>query len=87
MYMFELVEQLCSKEIKQKKLFQYRQCMTNLDKLLQISTHSLSNEPTKIWNSLGQITGVGSHFPSPGESFQSRDQIQVSHIVGTFFTS
>ena len=62
MYMFELVEQLCSKEIKQKKLFQYRQCMTNLDKLLQISTHSLSNEPTKIWNSLGQITGVGSHF-------------------------
>ena len=61
--------------------------MTKLNKLLEISTHSLSNELTKIWNSLGQITRVGSQFPSPGESFQSRDQIQVSHIAGGFFTS
>ena len=28
----------------------------------------------------------GLPFPSPGESSQSRDQIQVSHIVGRFFT-
>ena len=68
-------------------MFQYSQCMTKLNKLLEISTHSLSNELTKIWNSLGQITRVGSQFPSPGESFQSRDQIQVSHIAGGFFTS
>ena len=61
--------------------------MTKLNKLLEISTHSLSNELTKIWNSLGQITRVGSQLPSPGESFQSRDQIQVSHIAGGFFTS
>ena len=41
--MFELVERLCSKEIKlRKKLFQYSQYMSKLDKLLQISIHSLS---------------------------------------------
>ena len=37
-------------------------------------------------NSLGQNTGVGS-FPFSRESSQLRDQTQVSHTAGGFFTS
>ena len=37
-------------------------------------------------NSPGKKTGVGSHFPPPGESSQPGDQTQVSHIAGRFFT-
>ena len=38
------------------------------------------------WNSPGQNTGVGSHS-LPRESSQPRDQTQVSHTAGRFFTS
>ena len=38
------------------------------------------------WNSSGQNTGVGS-FPFSKGSSQPRDQTQVSHIAGRFFTS
>ena len=44
--------------------------------------HGLSSS----WNSAGQNTGVGSISISRGSS-QPRDQIQVSHIAGSFFTS
>ena len=37
------------------------------------------------WNSPGQNTGVGT-FPSSRGSSQCRDQTQVSHIAGRFFT-
>ena len=38
------------------------------------------------WNSLGQNTGVGSLSLLQGSS-QLRDQTQVSHIAGGFFTN
>ena len=38
------------------------------------------------WNSTGQNTGVGSLSFSRGSS-QSRDQTQLSHIAGEFFTN
>ena len=38
------------------------------------------------WNSLGQNTGVGNIIFFSGSS-QPRDQTQVSHIAGEFFTS
>ena len=38
------------------------------------------------WNSTGQNTGVGSLSFSRGSS-QSRDQTQISHIAGEFFTN
>ena len=38
------------------------------------------------WDSPGQNTGVGSHSLSQG-IFPTRDQTQVSHIAGGFFTS
>ena len=38
------------------------------------------------WNSPGQNTGVDSRSFSRGSS-QPRDQTQVSHIAGRFFTS
>ena len=38
------------------------------------------------WNSPGQNTGVGS-LPFSRGSSQPRDQTQVSHIAGGFFTS
>ena len=38
------------------------------------------------WNSLGQNTGVGSLSFARGSS-QPRDQTQISHIAGEFFTS
>ena len=38
------------------------------------------------WNSPGQNTGVGSLSLLQGSS-QPRDQTQVSHVVGGFFTS
>ena len=37
------------------------------------------------WNSPGKNTGVGA-VPFSRESYQPRDQIQVSHIIGRFFT-
>ena len=45
-------------------------------------------QPTRLlcpWNSPGKNTGVGSHPLLLGSS-QPRDQTQVSHIAGTFFT-
>ena len=39
------------------------------------------------WGFSGQEYWSGLPYPSPGESFQPRDQIQVSHIAGGFFTS
>ena len=39
-----------------------------------------------LWNSPGQNTGVGSHTLLQG-NFPTRDQTQVSHIAGGFFTS
>ena len=39
-----------------------------------------------LWNSSSQNTRVGSHPFSRGSS-QTRDQNQVSHIAGRFFTS
>ena len=38
------------------------------------------------WNSAGQKTGVGSLSLLQGSS-QPRDETQVSHIAGRFFTS
>ena len=39
------------------------------------------------WNSPGQNTEVGVAFPFSRGSSQPRDQTQVSHIAGRFFTS
>ena len=39
------------------------------------------------WNSPGQNTGEGSYIPFSRGSSQPRDQTQVSHITGGFFTS
>ena len=39
-----------------------------------------------LWNSPGQNTGMGT-FPISRGSSQPRDQIQVSHIAGRYFTS
>ena len=45
-------------------------------------------EPTRLfcpWESPGKNTGVGCHFFLQG-IFLTRDQTQVSHIAGGFFT-
>ena len=47
-----------------------------------LQTHGLYNP----WNSPGQNTGVGAILFSRGSS-QPRDQTQVSHIAGRFFTN
>ena len=39
------------------------------------------------WNSPGPNTGVGRAVPFSRESSQPRDQTQVSHLAGGFFTS
>ena len=50
-----------------------------------VSDSLLSHGLYRPWNSPGQNTGVA--FPFPRGSSQPRDQTQVSHIAGGFFTS
>ena len=54
----------------------------SLSRVLLFVTPSLHSP----WNSPSQIPGVGSLSPLQG-IFPTRDQTQVSHIAGGFFTS
>ena len=65
----------------------YKRKCQSLNHVQRFATHEL--QPVRLlypWNSLGKNTGVGSLSLSRVSS-QSRDQTQVSHISGGFFTS
>ena len=59
-----------------------KEIMENTNKVVKVKVTQLC--PTM--NSPGQNTGVGNCSLLKG-SFHPRDQTQVSHIVGGFFTS
>ena len=57
-------------------------------KLKSLSSRVCSLQPHGLyspWNSPGQKTGTGA-FPFSSGSSQARDQTQISHIAGRFFT-
>ena len=69
-----------------RKLWSSSTVWTRKWKWKLLSCLTLQSHRLSPWNSPGQNTGVGSLFLSPGNLWP-RDQTQVSHIAGGFFTS
>jgi len=72
---------------KQKRIIDVENHLGLLSESLSVMSNYLGLHGLySSWDSPGQKTGVGS-LPFSSGSSQPRDQSQVSHIAGGFFTS